>query len=161
MVLLRNLVWTGEPRMYQLSLAARAHNYVRSRLGGLNFKARSAERDAETDRLRVGVILEAIERALNAAEQEQSGLNRRVEDVLARAAVTLGNGNDEYLERDTLDSHHQDWFGIEISNGQRRLTELTTGITHFKFLLAATLSRFPDISRPPPATDHAAPVDQD
>ena len=158
--MLRNLVWTGETRRYQLSLGARAHNYVRSRLGGFSFKARSAERDAETDRLRVGTILEAIERALHAAEQEQSGLNRRVEDVLARAAVTLGNGTDEYLERDALDSHHQDLFGIEISNGQRRLAELATAITHFKFLMAATLSRFPDMSRPPPATDIAAPVDQ-
>jgi hypothetical protein len=130
--------------MIQLFLRARAHDYLRSRLGGQNFKARSAERDAETDRLRVGSILEAIERALHAAEQERSGLNRRVEDVLARSAVTLGNGTDEYLERDALDSHHQNLFGIEILNGQRRLEELATTITHFKFLKAAVLSRFPD-----------------
>ena len=61
-----------------------------------DFKARSADRDAETDRARVGSILEAIENVLHAAEQEQSGLSRRVEDVLARAAVTFGNGTDEY-----------------------------------------------------------------
>ncbi len=30
----------------------------------------------------------------------QAGLNRRVEDVLARAAVRFGNGDDEYLERE-------------------------------------------------------------
>lgn len=65
--------------------------------------------------------LRQIENALHAAEQEQSGLNERVEDVLARAAVTLGNGTDEYLERDARDSHHQDLFSAEISNGQRRL----------------------------------------
>jgi hypothetical protein len=96
--------------------------------------------------------LEAIENAaLHAAEQEQLGLNRRVEDVLACAAVTLGNGTDEYgngtdeyLEREALDSHHQDLFSTEISNGQRRLKELATTITHFKFLKAAMLSRFPD-----------------
>jgi len=102
------------------------------------------ERDAETDRSRIGSILAAIEHALREAEQEQSGLNRRVEDVLARAAVTLGNGTDEYLEREALDSHHQDLFGAEIANGQRRLKELATEITHFRFLKAATLSRFPD-----------------
>jgi hypothetical protein len=89
-------------------------------------------------------ILEAIENALSAAEQERSGLTRRVEDALARAAVTIGNGTDEYLERDALDSHHQDLFSTEISNGQRRLEELATEITHFKFLKAAALSRFPD-----------------
>ena len=68
----------------------------------------------------------------------------RVEDVLARAAVTMGNGTDEYLEREALDSHHQDLFSTEIANGQRRLNELAATITHYKFLRAATLSRFPD-----------------
>ena len=87
-------------------------------------------------------------RSLRAADQEQSGLNRRVEDVLARAAVTLGNGTDEYLEREALDSHHQDLFGTEIANGQRRIKELATAITHFKFLKAATLSRFSDLKAP-------------
>jgi hypothetical protein len=118
------------------------------RAGDQKFKARSADRDAETDRLRVGSILEAIENALHAAEQEQSGLQRRVEDVLARAAVTVGNGTDEYLEREALDSHHQDLFGIEIANGQRRLKELASTVTHFKFLKAAIMSRFPDLTRP-------------
>ena len=130
--------------MFQLFLRARAHNYFKTRLGDQDFKARSADRDAETDRVRVSSILEAIENALHAAEQEQAGLNRRVEDVLARAAVTFGNGTDEYLEREALDNHHQDLFSAEISNGQRRIKELATEITHFKFLKAAMLSRFPD-----------------
>jgi hypothetical protein len=134
--------------MFQLFLRARAHNYFKGRLGGQEFKARSPDRDAETDRSRVGAILEAIENALQAAEQEQSGLSRRVEDVLARAAVTLGNDSDEYIEREPLDSHHQDLFGAEILNGQRRLRELATEITHFRFLKAATLSRFPDFKLP-------------
>ena len=135
--------------MFQLFLRARAHSYFKTRLGGQDFKARSADRDAETDRVRVSSILEAIENALHAAEQEQAGLNRRVEDVLARAAVTFGNGTDEYLEREALDNHHQDLFSTEISNGQRRLKELAAEITHFKFLKAAMLSRFPDFKPPP------------
>src|ERR1700722_20546503 len=130
--------------MFQLFLRARAQNYLKTRLGDQVFRARSADRDAETDRSRVHSIMEAVEQALNAAEQEQSGLNRRVEDVLARAAVTLGNGTDEYLEREPLDSHHQNLFSTEISNGQRRLKELATSITHFKFLKTALLSRFPE-----------------
>lgn len=137
-------LWTGYTLIFQLFLRARAHNYFRGCLGDQVFKTRSADRDAETDRARVSAILEAIETALQAAEREQAGLNRRVEDVLARAAVTLGNDTDEYLEREPLDSHHQDLFGTEIANGQRRLKELTTEITHFKFLKAAALSRFPD-----------------
>ncbi len=134
--------------MFKPSFRARAHNYFKARLGDQDFKGRSADRDAETDRLRVRSILEAIENSLQAAEKEQLGLDRRVEDVLARAAVTLGNGTDEYLEREPLDSHHQDLFSTEISNGQLRLKELATAITHFKFLKAAMLSRFPDFKTP-------------
>ena len=136
--------------MFQLFLRARAQNYIRARLGDDSFKARSAERDAETDRQRIGSIVASIEGALQAAENEQAGLSRRVDDVLARAAVTFGNGTDEYLEREALDNHHQDLFTAEILNGQRRLKELATEIAHFKFVKAAMLSRFPDYkaSRP-------------
>ena len=130
--------------MFQLFSWARTQNYIRAHLGQLEFRARSADRDAETDRSRVGSIMAALDDALQAAENEQSGLSRRVDDVLARAAVTVGNGTDEYLEREALDSHHQDLFTTEISNGQRRLKELSAAITHFKFLKSAILSRFPD-----------------
>src|SRR5665647_1081833 len=138
--------------MFQLFLRARAHNYFKGRLGGQEFKARSADRDAETDRSRVGSILQAVENALQAAEQEQAGLTRRVEDVLARAAVTMGNNSDEYLEREPLDTEHQNLFGVEIANGQRRLQELATTITHFKFLKTAMLTRFPDYKSLPSAS---------
>jgi hypothetical protein len=136
--------------MFQLFLRARAHNYIKARLGDDGFKARSADRDAETDRARISSIVTAIETALHAAESEQSGLSRRVDDVLARAAVTIGNGTDEYLEREALDSYHQDLFDAEILNGQRRLSELATEIAHFKFMKAAVLSRFPDFKAQPP-----------
>jgi hypothetical protein len=141
----------GPAKMFQsFFLRARAQNYIRARLGDDSFKARSAERDAETDRQRIGSIVASIEGALEAAENEQAGLSRRVDDVLARAAVTIGNGTDEYLEREALDNHHQDLFTAEILNGQRRLKELATEIAHFKFVKAAMLSRFPDYkaSRP-------------
>jgi hypothetical protein len=137
--------------LFQLFLRARAHNYIKARLGDNGFKARSADRDAETDRARIGSIVTAIEAALHAAENEQSGLRRRVGDVLARAAVTFGNGTDEYLERDALDNYHQDLFTAEIFNGQRRLKELATEITHLKFMKAAMLSRFPDYKRSVPS----------
>jgi hypothetical protein len=134
--------------MFQLFLRARLPSFARARLGVEEFKARSPERDAEADRLRVGSIVAAIESALRSAESEQSGLSRRVEDVLARASVTIGNGTDEYLDRDVRDGHHQDLFDAEIMNGQRRLTELTSEIAHFKFMKAAVLTRFPDYKTP-------------
>ena len=132
--------------MFQLLSRARA-----SRSGDRDFKVRSAGRDVDTDRSRVSSILGALDVAIREAEQEQSGLSRRVEDVLARAAVTFGNGTDEYLERDALDSHHQTLFSNEIANGQRRLEELAMTIAHFRFLKAALLTRFPDFRPPDPA----------
>jgi hypothetical protein len=130
--------------MFQTFLRARAQNYLRSFVGEREFRARSAERDAETDRERLDFVLASIESALNGAEAEQAGLTRRVDDVLARAAVTFGNGDDEYLTREKLDSDHLDLFETEISNGQRRLRDLTVSIAHFKFMKTALLSRFPD-----------------
>jgi hypothetical protein len=138
--------------MFQLFLRARVQKLFLGRATERDFKARSAERDSETDRLRVGSILHAIETALAAAEAEQSGLTQRVDDFLARAAVTFGNGTDEYLTREAVDSRHQDLFDKEISSGQRRLRELALTISHFRFLKAATLSRFPDFK--PPAADN-------
>jgi hypothetical protein len=134
--------------MFQLFLRARLHNFIMARLGDDGFRARSPERDAETTSLRIGSVVTAIESALSAAESEQSGLSRRVDDVLARAAVTIGNGTDEYLERDARDSSHQDLFDAEIINGQRRLNELASEISHFRFMKAAVLSRFPDYKAP-------------
>ena len=143
--------------MFQLFLRARVHKLFRGGAAEREFKARSTERDAETDRQRVGSILLSIETALAAAEAEHSGLTRRVDDFLARAAVTFGNGTDEYLTREALDSLHQDLFDREISSGQRRLQELAVTISHFKFLKAAMLSRFPDF-KPPAAGNRPAAI---
>lgn len=135
---------TGMAQMFQLFLRARAHNLLNDRRSDKRFRARSAERDADTDQLRIASIMTAIETALQEAEREQAGLNRRVDDALARAAVTFGNGTDEYLEREALDNHHQDLFAADITNGQRRLKELASTISHLKFVKAAMLTRFPD-----------------
>jgi hypothetical protein len=121
--------------------------FSRARSGG-TFRARSAGRDAETDNDRIAAIVRAIDAAVGAAETEWSGLSTRIDDVLARAAVTLGNDSDEYLTREPLDTHHQNLFDQEIANGQRRLDELTHTIKHFKFVKAALLSRFPSFRMP-------------
>ncbi|MBR0963659.1 hypothetical protein JQ554_06050 [Bradyrhizobium diazoefficiens] len=134
--------------MFQLFLRARAHNLLNFRRQDKGFKARSIERDAETDRARIDAVMTAIDNALQEAEREQTGLNRRVEDALARASVTFGNGTDEYLEREPLDNHHQDIFAADISNGQRRLKELASTIAHLKFVKAAMLTRFSDFKLP-------------
>jgi hypothetical protein len=93
-------------------------------------------------------ILVAIDGVLRASEEEQLGLSGRVDDVLARAAVTVGTAVDEYVDREPHLSYHQSLFDTEVANGQRRLRELSTMIGHLKFMKAALLSRFPDLKSP-------------
>jgi len=113
-------------------------------LNKTNFVARSAERDLDTDQSRISDIDASIAGALRSAEAEYGGLSSRLEEVLARASVTVGNETDEYLTRESLDSHHQDLLGKEIKNAQRRLQELSTSIGHFRFLKVALRTRFPN-----------------
>ena len=134
--------------MFQLFMRARVRNFIRSQSNNREFKARSADRDAETDRVRIASIMAAIQTVLDDAEKEKVGLSRRVDDALAFAAVTMGTATDEYLERDTLNDHHQSLFNLEIKNGERRLSELATMISHLKFIKAAMLTRFPDSKLP-------------
>jgi hypothetical protein len=122
--------------MFQLFLKARANNY---------FKARSASRDTETDHTRATSIFRSIEEALEGAKAEQAGLKSRIDDALARAAVTLGNNSDEYLTRGPEDNHYQNLLGTEIADGQRRLNELGVTIVHIQFLKTALVTRFPDV----------------
>ena len=109
------------------------------------FRARSASRDADADYARVKSVLQSIEEALKVAEAEHSGLNARLQDVLARAAISLGNGTDEYLTRESADTDVQNQFDAEIASGQRRLEQLLNQIKAFKFLRSALMSRFPDL----------------
>jgi hypothetical protein len=108
------------------------------------FKARSASRDTETDRARATSIFRAIEDALDGARTEQAGLKARIDDALARSAVTLGNDSDEYLTRDPEDNHFQNLLGSEIAEGQKRLNELEATIRHIQFLKTALVTRFSD-----------------
>jgi hypothetical protein len=115
--------------------------------GAKHFRARSTSRDAETDRLRAKSILDSIERALDTAKAELTGLNLRVNDALGRAAVTFGGDHDQYLTREPEDSHYLKLLGTEIENGQRRLSELAVTIGHFQFLKTALMTRFSDLGR--------------
>jgi hypothetical protein len=108
------------------------------------FKARSANRDADTDYSRIEPVVRSIGKALKAAEAEYSGLDKRMQDVLARASISQGNGSDEYLDRDPADTHHLNLFDREIMRGQRRLEELSHQINNLKFLEVALKTRFPD-----------------
>ena len=128
--------------MFPMLFGARESNH---------FKARSANRDAEIDRGRAASILRAIENALEETKAEHAGLRSRIDEAIARAAVTAGNNPDEYLTREPEDNHFQNLLGTEIANGQKRLNELDVAITHFKFLQTVLMTRFPDLKLAPKA----------
>ncbi|HSU53723.1 MAG TPA: hypothetical protein VLT36_06665, partial [Candidatus Dormibacteraeota bacterium] len=89
--------------------------------------------------------------ALEETKAEHAGLRSRIDDAIARAAVTAGNNPDEYLTREPEDNHFQNLLGTEIANGQKRLNELDVAITHFKFLQTVLMTRFPDLKLEPKA----------
>jgi hypothetical protein len=113
------------------------------------FKTRSADRDTETDYSRVEPIFRSIGQALKAAEAEHSGLDDRMQDVLARASISAGNGSDEYLDRDPADTHLLNLFDEEILRGQRRLEGLSQQIKNLKALEATLMAEFPDFKLRP------------
>lgn len=115
-------------------------------LGAIRFKkaVRLMTCDVETDFGCVASIARSIDDALVMAEAERAGLNLRIDDVLARVAVTSGNDVDEYLTRESLDTNLQKLFDTEIVNGRLRLERLSQNIKHFRFLKEALVTRFPD-----------------
>jgi hypothetical protein len=117
--------------------------FLQTRVNGL-FRARASDRDAEADHSREGLVFRAIEEGLRLAQAEHSGLNTRVQDVLVRGAISLGNGIDEYLTRGSADTLVQNQFDREIAAGQRRLEQLSHQIQAFMSLKADFIGRFPD-----------------
>jgi hypothetical protein len=130
-------------QMIQQFLRTGVQNLIANLLGRRGFKIRSPERDSDADRLRIESIIVAIEAALKSAESERDGLKTRLEEVLARASVTVGNASDEYLDRELHRSRHQNLFDSEMARGEKRTRELTAMIGHFEFVRTAMLSRFP------------------
>lgn len=91
-------------------------------------------------------IAHAINDALKVAEAERKALIGQVKDATAWAAVTLGNGNEEYLERESLDTIHLDRFDAQIRDGHKYVIRLDQNIQHFMSLKDALLTAFPEIN---------------
>jgi hypothetical protein len=92
-------------------------------------------------------IAYAIDNALRAAETEKRALSDRVEDATAWAAVSLGNGNDEYLEREKVDTIHLNRFDAEIRDGSKYVIRLDQNIRYLRLLKSTLLTGFPEIAR--------------
>jgi len=82
---------------------------------------------------------------LAAAEFERAGLARRIEDVLSRAAVAVGNDVDEYIDRDERDTSYLNGMDAQIQSGQDRLKQLDYNIAQFQALKAELALKFPEV----------------
>ena len=116
----------------------------RSRPKGGGFQSRSPERDTNADNEAVESIAAAIDLVLEKAEAERTGLKRRIDDVISRAAIIGGNDIDDYLTRTEDRSNMLSNSDAEIRRGQERLRIIEQNISHFKFLKTALQTRFPD-----------------
>ena len=108
------------------------------------FRTRSASRDQELDHELVGRVASAIDEALQKIEAQRDGLKRRLDDVIARAAIVGGNDLDDFLTRDEARSALLAASDGEIARGQARLKTLDEQLSHFEYLKAALQTRFPD-----------------
>lgn len=108
------------------------------------FRTRSGDRDRQTDTARIAKIMEALDEALDGSRAERGGLDRRLGDVLARAAISGGNGDDEHLTRDSSAIDRLKAFDAEIKGAQHRLESLDQHIAQFETLKREVISRFPE-----------------
>jgi hypothetical protein len=106
------------------------------------FRARSPERDRETDLMNIARVARAIDQAIENCAVERAGLGRRLADVTSRAAIIAGNDPDEYLEREQAVSERLSVLESEVKNAQRRLDELSFNVAQFEHLRDELNSRF-------------------
>jgi hypothetical protein len=107
-----------------------------------SFKARSVDRDAETDCDRLGSIELSMDKALDAAMREHTGLSLRLQEVIARAAIFVGNDTFEYLTREAADTDIQNEFDKQIVAAERRLEQLSHQLETFQFLKSEFKAKF-------------------
>lgn len=116
--------------------------FFRSRNG--TFRTRSSERDRQSDASNIARVAEAIDQALGNSRSERVGLHKRLTDVTTRAAISAGNGADEYLTREAAVTDRLNSFDAEMRSAQSRIARLDHNISQFEALRDELLARFPE-----------------
>lgn len=88
------------------------------------FQVRSPQRDAETDRERLGSVVKAINAAVGSARGERDALRVRVSNARDLASFAVGTGSDEYLTREAKDKARIAEYEQQMTMGEKRITEL-------------------------------------
>jgi hypothetical protein len=111
------------------------------------FRFRSLQRDTETDRVRIGSVLQAIDHALEAAVKERDSLGVRVADARDTAGVLAGTGDDEYLTRDSARASIIGQHEARMRTGEERLRVLAHQISTLMALRDLSRRNFPDVDK--------------
>ena len=108
------------------------------------FQFRSVERDAQTDQLRIGPVVQAIDTAIGAALREREALRARVNAARDLASFAVGTGDDEYLTRETKDTCRIKEYEQQIIVGEKRLQDLDQQIASLGALQELSKRCFPE-----------------
>ena len=109
------------------------------------FQFRSPQRDAETDQLRIGPVVQAIDAAVNAALQERDALRARVSTARDLASFAAGTGDDEYLTREPKDTLRIKEYEQQMTIGEDRLRVLDQQIGGLTVLRDLSRQCFPEL----------------
>jgi hypothetical protein len=88
------------------------------------FQVRSAKRDEQADRERLGSISKVIESAVVSVRNEKEALRARVDAARDLASFSVGTEYDEYLTRDSKDTARIKEYEREMLAGEQRIEEL-------------------------------------
>jgi uncharacterized protein (DUF342 family) len=108
------------------------------------FQFRSVQRDARTDRERIGSVVQAIDAAVGSALREREALRDRVGAARDLASFAVGTGDDEYLTREPRDKSRIKEYEQQMAVGEKRLQELDQQIASLEALQALSRRHFPE-----------------
>ena len=111
------------------------------------FQFRSMERDAQTDRERIGSIVQAINTAVGLAQKERDALCVRVKEARDLASFAAGTGDDEYLTRESKDKSTLAEYEKQMRVGEKRIRELDHQIASLAALQELSKRCFPEFMK--------------
>lgn len=85
---------------------------------------RSARRDLQSDAHHSAAVSEAIAKVLSEIDREITGLNSRLAFARDRVGAILGNGSDDYLDREAADEALLMEAEQQLRHGSERLEAL-------------------------------------
>ncbi len=110
------------------------------------FRVRSPQRDTQTDRERIGSVVQAINTAVGSARSERHTLQARVSEARDLASFAVGTGSDEYLSREAKDKSRIAAYEQQMIIGEKRIAELDTQIAGLTALQELAARFFPEAS---------------